>query len=261
MIGSATAPYEARAARAALLAVESDVAREPLEFAAMVLGAQAQLAGALEAMTFRGVFDDDAAQLVPLHQSLLQSVANAAPGTLASAGRDRLSDDAPTARTRLEVYWNGDGSAREDYLSRLLMQPYAELLRIRSIRPDRVHKRGHCPFCGGKPWISVRKSASDESGGARYLHCSLCGLEWNVNRLCCPSCFEEDPHKLPVFRTDAHPLVRIESCETCSRYLKSIDLTQDARPIPPIDDLLSLSMDLWALDQGLTRLEPGIAGI
>jgi formate dehydrogenase maturation protein FdhE len=43
--------------------------------------------------------------------------------------------------------------------------------------------------------------------------------------------------------------------------VKSIDLTVDARPIPPIDDLVSLSMDLWATDEGYTRIEPGLAGI
>jgi formate dehydrogenase maturation protein FdhE len=35
----------------------------------------------------------------------------------------------------------------------------------------------------------------------------------------------------------------------------------DARPIAEIDDLVSLSMDLWALDEGLTRIEPGLAGV
>jgi formate dehydrogenase maturation protein FdhE len=43
--------------------------------------------------------------------------------------------------------------------------------------------------------------------------------------------------------------------------VKSIDLTLDARPIPQIDDLVSLSMDLWAADEGYTRIEPGLAGI
>jgi formate dehydrogenase maturation protein FdhE len=55
--------------------------------------------------------------------------------------------------------------------------------------------------------------------------------------------------------------VRIEVCETCHRYLKSIDQTLDARSIPEVDDLLSLAMDVWALEEGYTRLEPGLAGI
>ena len=109
--------------------------------------------------------------------------------------------------------------------------------------------------------ISARKPTGDSDSGLRMLRCALCALQWNVNRIHCPSCFEEDPYKLPQFRSDVHANVCIEACDTCRRYLKSLDLTQDARPIPEIDDLLSLSMDLWAIDEGYTRIEPGLAGI
>jgi formate dehydrogenase maturation protein FdhE len=69
------------------------------------------------------------------------------------------------------------------------------------------------------------------------------------------------PEKLPQFRSDAYPNVLIEACETCHRYVKSIDLSKDATPIAEIDDLVSVSMDLWALDEGFNRIEPGLAGI
>ncbi len=55
--------------------------------------------------------------------------------------------------------------------------------------------------------------------------------------------------------------MRIEACESCGGYLKSIDLTLDARPIPEVDDLASLALDLWAAEQGFERLEPGLAGL
>ena len=93
------------------------------------------------------------------------------------------------------------------------------------------------------------------------LGCSLCGLEWLFERILCPSCFEEDPHKLPAFRDESHPAVRIEACETCRRYVKSIDLTVDARALPEVDDLVSLGLDLWAAREGFTRIEPGLAGL
>ena len=93
------------------------------------------------------------------------------------------------------------------------------------------------------------------------LGCALCGGEWLFGRILCPSCFEEDPAKLPSFPSETHPTVRIEACETCHRYVKSIDLSEDARPIPEVDDLVSLSMDLWAVEQGFARIEPGLAGL
>ena len=55
--------------------------------------------------------------------------------------------------------------------------------------------------------------------------------------------------------------MRVEACDTCKRYLKSIDLSLDARPIPEVDDLASLALDLWAVEEGYERIEPGLAGI
>ena len=98
-------------------------------------------------------------------------------------------------------------------------------------------------------------------GARRIFGCALCGQEWQANRGRCPCCGEENPEKLPSFQEDAHPLVRIEACDTCRRYVKSIDQTLDARSIPAVDELLSLAMDLWAREAGYIRLEPGLAGI
>ena len=207
----------------------------------------------LQSITLTGRLVDDVDKLLPLHRPIIEIISERS-----EEAEQRLTDPPEIAKTRLAVFWNGD---HQDYVSRALLQPYAELLRERKITPDRVHTRLHCPFCGGAAWISSRKSAPDAQAGFRYLGCSLCGLEWSFNRISCPACGEEDPHKLPNFQSDAHKAVRIETCETCRRYVKSIDLTLDARPIPQIDDLVSLSMDLWAADEGYTRIEPGLAGI
>ena len=95
----------------------------------------------------------------------------------------------------------------------------------------------------------------------RALGCSLCGGEWPVGRILCPACDEGDPAKLPSFQSPSYPAVRIEACETCRQYVKSIDLTVDGRAIPEVDDLVSLGMDLWAASQGFARIEPGLAGV
>jgi FdhE protein len=98
-------------------------------------------------------------------------------------------------------------------------------------------------------------------GARRLLACALCGGEWPFGRVLCPACGEQDPIRLPSFSTEAHPAVRLEACETCRRYVKSLDLSEDARPIPEVDDLVSLSMDLWAENEGFVRIEPGLAGL
>lgn len=245
--------FEQRGARAALLASQSDVAREPLEFAAALCKAQAACAGRLQGANLTGRLSSDADAVIAAVTPLLRLIAERS-----EEAAERLTDDPATARTRLGVYWGGDSS---DYIARVLLQPYAAALRSRNLTPDRTHNPGHCPFCGGPAWVASRKGAPDAESGFRYLHCALCGQEWNFNRISCPSCDEGDPYKLPQFQSDVHKNVRIEACETCRRYVKSIDLTLDARPIPAIDDLLSLSMDLWAAEQGFTRIEPGLAGL
>ena len=243
--------FEQRAKRAALLAENAEAVREPLEFAAALSKAQAKCAARMQSLT--GRLADDVDALVPLLRPMMEIIAQHSDDA-----ENRLTDAPDTARTRLMVYWAGDSN---DYISRAVLQPYAALLRERNITPDRVHSPGHCPFCGAAAWISARKPGPDSESGFRFLGCSLCGLEWNVGRIVCPACGEGDPHKLPNYRTENHPAVRIETCDTCRRYVKSIDLTLDSRPVPPIDDLLSISMDLWAVDEGFVRIEQGMAGL
>ncbi len=257
--GSVAEIFEQRGARAALLVSSAEAAREPLEFARRLCDAQAKVATQLVAVELTGRLAEDLADVLPLLHGVLHACADHGPEELAVEADKRLHDDTETARNRLLAYWAGD--AADDYVARAMLQPYAESLRGHSIAPDRIHAKGHCPFCGGAAWMSMRRASSDADAGFRYLVCSLCGLEWNFNRGTCPSCFEEDPPKLPVFQSDAYPLVRIEACDTCHRYVKSLDLTKDARPVAPIDDLLSVAMDLWAADEGYERIEMGLAGI
>jgi formate dehydrogenase maturation protein FdhE len=249
---SVRAEFERRSARAETLS-----ASPVLAFIAVLCRAQASIAASLESSP---VVDLD--RLLPLTEPFLRIVADRGPEELVAQALMRLDDDAATARARLTTFWNGDATARDDYLSRAILRPYTEVLRARGATVDRLHNPGHCPFCGGAPMISTRREIPDAAEAAmRMLQCGLCGLEWNFNRVCCPSCSEEKPDQLPVYQSDAYPTVRIEACETCRRYVKSIDLTKDARPIAEIDDVVSLSMDLWAMDEGLTRIEPGLAGV
>jgi formate dehydrogenase maturation protein FdhE len=257
--------FERRAARADLLARGTPAAEEPLLFAAGLYHVQGRAAGTIEIAhgdePLSGHLDDDADRLIDLTSSILRFAAEEGPGTLCEEARARQQDPPSTARTRLQVYWSGDLPSSEDYLSRAILRPYVETLRSVNIAPDRVHRRGQCPFCGGAPWVSARREGSLMEGARRMLVCALCGGEWLFGRILCPSCFELEPAKLPSFQNEKHRAVRVEACDTCRRYVKSIDLSEDARPIPEVDDLVSLSMDLWAVEQGYTRIEPGLAGV
>lgn len=234
---------EERAARAALLLGQFAAAAEPLRFAEGLFRAQSKVARRLTA---------DFASAVEAARPILDYVAARGPAPLAAQARAFEAD-------RLRSYWGG--LSEFDYLARAALQPYARFLRERGIAPGRPE--GPCGVCGGAPWIAARRGGGGPNfdGSQRNLICALCALEWNVSRIRCPACGEEDPRKLPNYAAPEHPAARIEACETCRAYVKSIDLSQDARPLPEVDDLVSISMDLWAAEQGFERLEPGLAGL
>lgn len=259
------AAFERRAERAEALARDAEAARAPLTFAAGLYRVQAGIAGRIEREEYgaalSGHLGRDAPRFFEGLREVLRYATESGPDALSEVAGGRADEDDESGLGRLRVYWDGGPDTREDYLSRAMLRPYVETLRSINRAPDRVHRRGQCPFCGGAPWAAVRREGSDMEGARRMLACSLCGGEWLFGRILCPACFEEDPRKLPIFQSDRYPAVRIETCDTCRRYVKSIDLSLDARPIPEVDDLLSLSMDLWAGQEGYTRIEPGLAGV
>jgi FdhE protein len=85
------------------------------------------------------------------------------------------------------------------------------------------------------------------------LVCQLCFTEWDVPRVQCPACQEQKFDSLPVYTADAFAHVRVEACDACKTYLKTIDLTKDGLAVAIVDDLASVPLDLWAREQGYER--------
>ncbi len=148
--------------------------------------------------------------------------------------------------------------AETDYLWHLVRQPVAEMRAKQSgVAPQSIQPL--CPVCGEKPVTAVLRPEGE--GGKRYLLCSLCASEWEFRRMLCPHCGEEQQEKLPVFTADRFPHVRVEACDTCRVYLKSIDLTRNGLAVPVVDELASLPLDLWAAERGYTKLQVNVAGL
>ena len=116
-----------------------------------------------------------------------------------------------------------------------------------------------CPAGHAKPIAAVLRPEGD--GGKRYLVCSQCGAEWEFRRLLCPNCGEEDPEKLPIFTADRFPHIRIEACDTCRVYLKCVDMTCDGLAVPEVDEIASVTLDLWAVEHGYRKLQTNVFGL
>jgi FdhE protein len=150
-----------------------------------------------------------------------------------------------------------DGDPMHAFYTRVMAQAEAEE-RAHSANID-TSVQPLCPFCGEKPVAAVLRPEGD--GAKRFLLCSLCFTEWEFRRLLCPNCGEEDKDKLPVYTAEEFPHVRIEACDTCRVYLKSIDLTKNGLAVPEVDELASVALDIWVSGQGYRKLQPNLFGM
>jgi len=120
-----------------------------------------------------------------------------------------------------------------------------------------------CPICGGPAQVSW-SALSGESlvTGPRYLQCARCQGAWNHTRLNCPGCGETTGSRLPVYgEQDRFPHLAIEGCKTCNTYLIHVDLRRDAAAVPVVDELAAAPLDLFAKEQGLSKLVPNLVGM
>jgi formate dehydrogenase accessory protein FdhE len=139
-----------------------------------------------------------------------------------------------------------------------LLQAFAEQLFNGDVPMILGSTPRRCPRCAALPVAGVLRE--EGHGGKRSLLCALCLHEWECLRLVCPACGEQDFAKLPVYTAEQFAHVRIDSCDSCHCYLKTIDLTKDGLAVPCVDDIASVSLDLWACERGYTRVKPNLLG-
>jgi formate dehydrogenase accessory protein FdhE len=263
-------------------------AEEILRFYAEILqwqqGVFNHLAARSQQRPLSGAFESDHPVVLEHFGSLLSLVSARGSEALAEQAGETAAEP-ESWRETLTAYWNGVSNSEMNFFARACLQPYLELLAreqtppldsqinaitaARRATPDGADADRLCPFCGRNPqlaFISADVSApglveGGVEGGRRYLMCGDCGAIWPFQRIACPSCFEVDPQKLPYYSAEEVPGMRVECCDTCQRYLKSIDLTKDARPVPPVDELAAIPLDLWACEQGYRKIQPNLAGM
>ena len=95
-------------------------------------------------------------------------------------------------------------------------------------------------------------------GAKRSVVCGFCQTEWRTGRIECLACGENRFDALPVFRADELSAARVDACDTCRNYVKTIDLTKDGRAVGVVDDVATVALDLWAREQGYHRLRANL---
>jgi FdhE protein len=146
-----------------------------------------------------------------------------------------------------------------------------------------------CPNCGGPPQLSYFAVANEDlAAGGRFLVCARCHSSWGYARMTCPGCGEDSSSRLPIFSEEGttsgergsvvrglqgkldenaraeheavFPHIRIEACDSCHRYLLNIDLAADPAAVPLVDELAALPLDIYAREQGLSKITTNLMG-
>ena len=265
--------YDRRIRRAEYLASVHPFAQEVLSFYtrlaefqkkahARVVGGRGT--GAAENAVVSEDFELRAEELLPSFEEFLRMVAEYGPRALAESARSLCDSPSDERAERLRDYWSTRGcdesptAAFDQFLPRAFLQPYAEELSSGLVSGAGGGTPPMCPRCGARPLLGVLRLEGD--GGKRFLLCSFCLHEWEFRRILCATCGEETEAKLPVYVAEQFRYIRVEACETCKFYLRTIDLTADGNAVPVVDDLAAIPLSLWAEEHGYARAQPNLLG-
>lgn len=111
--------------------------------------------------------------------------------------------------------------------------------------------KGYCPVCGSIPELSLF-----EDNGKRSLMCSFCGHIWPTKRVCCSFCENTDHETLHYFEIEGEEEYRIDVCDKCKMYIKTVDIRKISRPVYlPLESVSTPYINIKFTEMGY---KPGI---
>lgn len=286
MRGNSDAKWDRRIHRANQLALSYPFAAEGLRYYAGVTTFQKEiyseirktLGEAPRVSLDRPLRDElDFFLLLPKFPRFLSIVQKIAPPALAQSAATLEMKGSAGWQQAIEDFWYGDvdltpgaqdalpvqsGQSAAAYSDQVLawafLQPYAEYLADHRQPAIVDGTPSTCPLCGSRPAVGVLRSEGD--GAKKSLICMLCAHEWAFRRIYCPACGEEREPQMAYYSAPEISHVRVDVCDTCHTYLKSVDLTKTGLAVPVVDELATIPLDLWAREHGYQKLQINLLG-
>jgi formate dehydrogenase maturation protein FdhE len=215
--------------------------------------------------------------LLPKFPGFLSVIQQIAPARLARAAATLAMKGSAAWQHAIEGFWYRDPDLivgaddaeqvqsndlcapySDRVLAWIFLQPYAEYLADHREVATVDGTPSTCPLCGGKPAVGVLRSEGD--GAKKSLICMLCAHEWRFRRIYCPACGEEREPQMAYYSAPEIAHVRVDVCDTCHTYLKSVDLTKTGLAVAVVDELATLPLDLWAHEHGYEKLQINLLG-
>ena len=208
--------------------------------------------------------------LLPKFPQFLALIQQIAPAPLAQASLSLAQQGPAVWQQAIEDFWHGEpelvggvddtsqAPSSDRVLAWMFLQPYAEYLADHREIAVVDGTPSTCPLCGSKPAVGVLRSEGD--GAKKSLICMLCAHEWAFRRIYCPACGEEREPQMAYYSAPEIANVRVDVCDTCHTYLKSIDLTKTGLAVAVVDELATIPLDLWAREHGYEKLQINLLG-
>jgi formate dehydrogenase accessory protein FdhE len=281
-----TGQWDARIRRATELASIYPFAAEGLRFYTrlatfqerLYAEIQGALAGSPKTSAGRPLRDElDLSLLLPKFPGFLSEIERIAPAPLAQAAASLRQRGPAELQHAMRDFWHTDselaagmdcaevpssdstGATYSDQvLAWIFLQPYAEYLAGHRESTIVDGTPSTCPLCGCRPIVGVLRSEGD--GAKRSLVCMLCAHEWSFRRIYCPACGEEREPQMAYYSAPEIAHVRVDVCDTCHTYLKSVDLTKTGLAVAVVDELATIPLDLWARQHGYEKLQMNLLG-
>jgi len=122
---------------------------------------------------------------------------------------------------------------------------FSEMISV-YLDQDNEWDRGYCPVCGSMPELSLF-----EENGKRFLNCGFCGHKWASKRIYCPFCENTDHETLHYYSIDNEEEYRVDVCDKCKNYIKTVDIKKTTRTIyPPLELCSTPYIDLKFEEMG-----------
>ncbi len=117
-------------------------------------------------------------------------------------------------------------------------------------------QEGRCPICNSMPSM-----ASIDTDGKKHLYCSFCDNTGYYKRIGCPICFNDDTSRINIITAEGEDGFRIDTCDACNSYLKTLEIDLLNNLTPDIADLVSIPLDIIAQGKGYKRNSPNPLGM
>jgi len=131
-------------------------------------------------------------------------------------------------------------------LAVVLAPVVAEAARLREPLP---WARATCPTCGAPP--AHAQLVEEADGRRRLLSCGCCRTRWSFQRVGCPFCGNDDPHRIEALEIEGEEALRLDACQECKGYVKTYAGEGDEALF--LADWSTLHLDLLAAERGYER--------